>query len=292
MKQLRRLAVESQLCPSISVRQPDIEANKVASNVRRRGFLATLLTGITGGVAGCAGNGREDSPSVEDEPSQPAIRQYSAVIDEKTEPVQVAIPESASRTAREGEPTVPTAVDAARSAEFLDSVARSITDRASSPVDALRAAQSFAAEIDYATDRDSTGSTEYIRKPAETLVDGKGDCDDKAVLLMGLLSRPPFNYRTGLITPFGHCAVLVARSDLPPGIDLQDPLTVQLDDIEYIYLESVAQTPPGQWARDYGERPLLAAYTDRWYLLDLEAVLESSRYALENDAFGLARRYV
>lgn len=55
------------------------------------------------------------------------------------------------------------------------------------------------------------------RFPVETLVDGTGDCDDKSVLLAGLLSREGYNVSLLLFIPEHHMAVGVAGDCLLYG---------------------------------------------------------------------------
>jgi hypothetical protein len=64
------------------------------------------------------------------------------------------------------------------------------------------------------------------RFPVETLVDGTGDCDDKSVLLSGLLSREGHNVSLLLFIPEHHMAVGVAGDCLLYG------------DTGYTYIES------------------------------------------------------
>lgn len=64
------------------------------------------------------------------------------------------------------------------------------------------------------------------RFPAETLVDGTGDCDDKSVLLAGLLSRAGYNVSLLLFIPEHHMAVGVDSDHLLYG------------DTGYMYVET------------------------------------------------------
>ena len=49
--------------------------------------------------------------------------------------------------------------------------------------------------------------------PVETIVEGTGDCDDKSVLMAGLLSREGYNVSLLLFTPESHMAVGVGSTD-------------------------------------------------------------------------------
>jgi hypothetical protein len=64
------------------------------------------------------------------------------------------------------------------------------------------------------------------RFPAETLVDGTGDCDDKSVLLAGLLSREGYNVSLLLYIPEHHMAVGVESDCL------------HYEDTGYLYVET------------------------------------------------------
>jgi hypothetical protein len=64
------------------------------------------------------------------------------------------------------------------------------------------------------------------RFPAETLVDGTGDCDDKSVLLAGLLSREGYNVSLLLFIPEHHMAV---------GLESD---CLQYNDTGYLYIET------------------------------------------------------
>lgn len=200
---------------------------------------------------------------------------YAVRFGARLETVDYSVLAGCYERAVEADATVPAAFAAAQDATALDGLAARLARRASSPLEAVGAAQSLVARLDYVTDQDSTGNSEYIRHPTETLVDAEGDCDDKAVLLAALLSRPAFDSRTALVMPERHCATLVASPDLPSGDPGPDGLTVSLDGVPYAYLEAVGSVPPGDWAQDYGERPLLAAYRDHWHVLDGREILGS-----------------
>jgi hypothetical protein len=64
------------------------------------------------------------------------------------------------------------------------------------------------------------------RFPAETLVDGTGDCDDKSVLLAGLLSREGYNVSLLLFIPEHHMAVGLESDSL------------QYNGTGYLYIET------------------------------------------------------
>ena len=264
------------------------DGSEAAAPTRRR-LLGAVGAGALAGLGGCVGRVLGQSPTDTDRTIREAV---TVRIDGESSTVRYGIPAAAYRSARDRDAAVPAATTAARTAEFLDDLAARLLDRAGSRAAGVRAAQSLTAALPYVTDAASTGHREYIRHPAETLVDGEGDCDDKAVLLSALLSRPAFDCRTGLVMPRGHCATLVARDDLPAGLVASAPLSVTLDGTAFVYLEAVGRVWPGDWARDYGERPLLAAYRDRWHVLDGGAMLDAAAAALDRGTPGIVTRYL
>lgn len=252
----------------------------------RRRVLGALGAGVCGGLAGCASVvGRRSTAD-----GRRIERTVTVDVGGEATELAYGIPAAAYRDARDGDASVSDAAAAAREAEFLDGLAARLADLAGSSAEAVRAAQSLAASLGYATDAASTGEREYVRHPAETFVAGEGDCDDKAVLLSALLSRPAFGCRTGLVMPRGHCATLVARADLPTTATA--PLTVTFDGTEFVYVESVESVPPGEWAKGYGERPILAAYRGGWHVVDGGAVLDAAVTTLDRGRAGLVTHYL
>lgn len=55
-----------------------------------------------------------------------------------------------------------------------------------------------------------TPADEYIKYPAETLVDGGGDCEDSALLLASLLTGPPFGRECAIVHPPNHVGLGLA----------------------------------------------------------------------------------
>jgi hypothetical protein len=80
------------------------------------------------------------------------------------------------------------------------------------------------------------------RFPAETLVDGTGDCDDKSVLLAGLLSREGYNVSLLLFIPEHHMAVGMASDCL------------QFNDTGYLYIETTGVSFMGEVPKRFKER--------------------------------------
>jgi hypothetical protein len=276
------------MAPRTSRKDGQRDGSNPSGPTRRRllGALgAGTLTGLGGCIGGVLGRPRTDG-------GRTIRRSVTVTFDGTSTPVRYGIPAAAYRAARDRNAAVPDAAAAARTADVLDDLAARLRERAGSPAAGVRAAQSLTASLPYATDAASTGDREYIRHPTETLVDGEGDCDDKAVLLSALLSRPAFGYRTGLVMPREHCATLVARDDLPAGLVASAPLSVRLAGTEFVYVEAVGRVPPGDWAKAYGERPILAAYRNRWHVVDGGALLDTALTALDGGSSGIVTSYL
>ena len=66
---------------------------------------------------------------------------------------------------------------------------------------------SFVQSLSYVTDLESTGESDYIRFPVETLVDGVGDCEDMAILAAAILNE--MGYGVLLVQLPEHLALAV-----------------------------------------------------------------------------------
>ena len=66
---------------------------------------------------------------------------------------------------------------------------------------------SFVQSLQYVTDQQSKGKKDYIRFPLETLVDGKGDCEDLAILAASILHE--MGYGVLLVLLPNHLALAV-----------------------------------------------------------------------------------
>lgn len=68
----------------------------------------------------------------------------------------------------------------------------------------------FVQSVEYINDLDPVTKqlTEYPKYPIETLADGKGDCEDTAILTAALLKE--MGYDVAIVLPTGHAAVAVA----------------------------------------------------------------------------------
>lgn len=96
----------------------------------------------------------------------------------------------------------------------------------------------------YATDEATHGVPEYPSFPIETLVEGRGDCEDHAILCAALLLAMGFDvvlFHLDLDGPADHLAVGVA-ADAQPALDARRWL--EHDGRRYYYAEA---TPEGAW---------------------------------------------
>ena len=247
----------------------------------RRRFLVALGSGVLGGTYA---SGKRLAESQDD-----AVRtsDIKVRIDAEMAHVEVAVPEAHYQRVVDAEHSFSTTFAAAQHQPYLTPVTADLAKRAPDRASAMRAAQSLAARVTYATDEASTGEFEFVRYPAETLVDGCGDCEDKAILLAGLLSRPPLDCRTALFIVPNHCATLVARADLPPNLLAAEPVSVTLGGTVYVYVEAVEAVQPGRTARDYGDRPHMAAYDGHWTVLNADALLDWGRETFDQHGTDL-----
>lgn len=239
------------------------------TNRTRRDVLRGLGLGAGLALAGCVASGESRGTDAE----ATLTRHLGVTVDHRPEELAVTVPADTYRQIGESPHSIPAGMVAARDRPFLDRIGAELMGQASDRTAAIHAAQSLTATIEYVTDLDSTGRAEFVRYPSETVVETEGDCEDKAILLAGILASDSLDCRTALLFPRGHCATLVARADLPADARTEDPLTVSLDGTEFVYVEAVEAVEPGLTARDYGTRERLAAYTDGWHVLDASAVV-------------------
>lgn len=245
----------------------------------RRQFLAALSVGSVWYAS-------ENSPA-EPRDESALTGAHEVRIDGRPTEVQVAVPTARYQRVTDAEHSFSATFAAARRQSYLAPVAADIASRAKDRASGILAVQSLAAQITYVSDEKATGQFEFVRYPAETLVDGCGDCEDKAILLAGLLSRPPFDCRTGLLVVPGHCATLVARDDLPRQLIGADPVSVTLGSTDYVYVEAVEAVRPGKAASDYGDRVHVAAYDGRWTVLNAGALLGWTRELFDRHGLDL-----
>ncbi|WP_241991954.1 hypothetical protein [Halorubrum sp. ASP1] len=123
--------------------------------------------------------------------------------------------------------------------------------------------------LEYVTDAESTGLPDYIRTVEETLVDGRGDCEDLTYLLAGMLSQPAFGYRTAVGVLPGHMLAAVHQDDLPGAY--ADAPTLPGD--TYVAVECTTSRPIG----DLRDEPVLAVYGDGIEYIDRSAIADAGR---------------
>lgn len=171
------------------------------------------------------------------------------------------------------------AFDAARTSPIAKRVATALSDDVHSsdgnpltPQRRLAMVISFVRSFEYATDPDSKGSPEYHRSVAETLVEGRGDCKDLTYLLAGILSAPPFGYRTAMVFVPEHMLVGVRIEDLPNGADCD-----RLADTGYVPIETTSDDPIGELSRD----PLIGIHDRGFEYFDHRAVSETAATSVQ-----------
>lgn len=133
--------------------------------------------------------------------------------------------------------------------------------------DRLERAIGFVRSLEYMADIQSKGVPEYIRTPEETLVDGGGDCEDLACLLAGLLSHPPFDYRTAMVILPVHMLVGVHKDDLPAAYSSEPTLPGNT----YIAIEAVSSRPVGE----FQDAPVLVIYRNGIEYADWSAIADT-----------------
>lgn len=92
--------------------------------------------------------------------------------------------------------------------KVIEDLAMQLVDDTMTMEQKINSALTFVQSLPYSKDRVSKGVMEYVRYPVETLVDGKGDCEDKAVLLGALLYELGVDFI--LLLPPDHMALGVA----------------------------------------------------------------------------------
>lgn len=99
-------------------------------------------------------------------------------------------------------------------------------------MDMIREVVKFVQDIiEYEYDITSTGEIEYPRYPIETLYERRGDCEDTAILMAGLLRE--LGYEVGFLHLPQHLAVAVRGTD-----DYTDTAYYEINGRRYVYIES------------------------------------------------------
>lgn len=107
-----------------------------------------------------------------------------------------------------------------------------IADTITSDVGRIKEALAFVQSLPYVLDEKSKGKEEYVRYPLETMADGKGDCEDKAVLLGALLQEMGIDFV--LLSVPDHVALGVHCDSVDSGSFLEH------NGKPYYYLETTA----------------------------------------------------
>ena len=94
----------------------------------------------------------------------------------------------------------------------------------------IMSALTFVQALPYSKDRASKGVEEYVRYPVETVADGRGDCEDKAVLLAALFDVLEVDYVLFLLTD--HAALGVQCNSI------EADRYFAIDGKKYYYLET------------------------------------------------------
>lgn len=223
----------------------------------RRGVLASIAATIGSGLVGClarsrgisggvdrrlvertgttapvgVGAGRSDSGV-----SAPVTRSYAWAHDGTGYGVDVEVPDallsycrSRPRVRHRGAYVADPYHDG-----LLTALAGELDARAGPAASPLDLARTFVQHVPYETDRESTGIHQYARYPAETLAAGRGDCEDLAIVLSGLLER------------LGHDTVLLAfweANHMGLGLATDESVTGRSyhhDGTRYAYVETAS----------------------------------------------------
>lgn len=170
----------------------------------RRGVLASTAAALGSGLSGCvvrglhapspdlgglAGRSGSTAPGG---PGPTATRSFEWTHDGVEYDCRVAVPEvlHAYASARPRVRNRGAYVADPYHDDLLDAIAERLAAASvGSDADPLAVARTFVQQLPYATDADSTGRESYARYPSETILAGRADCEDAAVLLSGLFER-------------------------------------------------------------------------------------------------------
>ncbi len=118
--------------------------------------------------------------------------------------------------------------------EYLDMLVENLEEigdkRGYTDGERVREVISFCQSFEYETDQDSTERAEWPKYPIELLYDRVGDCEDTALLLVGILSR--MGYGCALIKFDDHIAVGLKGDQSIDGTYFEN------DGIKYYYIET------------------------------------------------------
>lgn len=106
-----------------------------------------------------------------------------------------------------------------RNREVLKDIASKIQEACTiaekSEREKVESALSFVQSIPYMSDMDSKNERDYPKYPIETLFECCGDCEDKCMLLSGILKE--WGYKTVYVMYGDHVALAVGGSEFSPG---------------------------------------------------------------------------
>lgn len=157
--------------------------------------------------------------------------------------------------------------------EIMQALADEFSTHAVSELETINLALTFIQSLPYAYDTDSKGTDEYVRYPVETLVDGRGDCEDKVALLAALLYEMDVDFIL-LVLP-EHMAVGVHCD----GVEADRYLLFQ--DKKYYYVETTQSNwQIGQIPEDYYDAEMEAVPIDNTPSLLIKGVQFESQPTL------------
>lgn len=135
---------------------------------------------------------------------------------------------------------------------YIDMVVENLGDiadkRGYSEGELIRETVNFVQSMEYVEDNEYTDKVEWPKYPIETLYDRCGDCEDTAILLVGILSK--MGYGCSLIKFEDHMAVGLKGDDTTEGS------YYEMNGIRYYYIETTGKGwSIGEIPVDYQGRP-------------------------------------
>lgn len=209
--------------------------------------------------------------------------------------LQTTVTKDAYRWARSRSRSIPECCRDALASGITRAVADALVVELSnldSPRERLLAVARFVQSREYRLDAVATGYREYPKYVAETLIENGGDCEDLAVLLVGLFSALPDAYGPVLLFFDDHVGVGLDVRQVGTVADaMADPLVVAGEQ-SYLYVESTAELPVGIVPEPYDDRDVLAVFDGGWRHVDAGALGAQARQALADGAFVDPRLYL
>lgn len=137
---------------------------------------------------------------------------------------------------------------------------------------AFTLARRFGQSWPYVKDIKTHDEVNYANYVEETLVEGAGDCEDMAMLMVSIFSQPPFEYDVAMLFPPKHLALGIAADDLPQANlpPRRERESVFVGDTEYVYIETTAVKPPGQTTRDLTKAR--GVYNGEWHRINPQSL--------------------